>query len=503
MAARPAWRRPASSSSWARTASQPMPRSVSTAACEGDGPDDVGRPGLLAVGWRRPDHLVQVDEVDGAAAGQERVAGLEEGTGSDQGTAAEGRVELVAAEGQVVGLGGQRPVRRELGRVDQDRHAPLVGGVDDLVEGWQPPGHVGGAGDRQQRRPAAAGVERGHHVVDGEGPVGPALDVAALRHPAPGQQVGVVLDHGGDHHVGRVEPQPVGEMVDGLGGVAAQDGDVGPVLVPAGEGQDGRGAPPRRRRSPGATGSPPPGARSSTRGGTPTPARRPPGGPGSRRPGRARRRAARCRRGRAPAARRRPAGPGAAPGSCRAWSTRPPYEMAPRAGVRSRACRPSGPPGPTTARDPDAGPVVARGAGHGRRRRRRGRDDDGDRRDRRTSRPPARRPSPRTEQHRTAVDAVDRLLDEVERALARLDDGTYGRCEACGEPIADDRLAEHPIVPTCARCDEVDGGRGAAADGPAVPTPRRTCSPPGRRPAIGSRAGTERFSGISEFAREL
>jgi len=66
------------------------------------------------------------------------------------------------------------------------------------------------------------------------------------------------------------------------------------------------------------------------------------------------------------------------------------------------------------------------------------------------------------ELHRTAVDAVDRLLDEVERALARLDDGTYGRCEACGEPIADDRLAEHPIVSTCARCDEVGGGTAAA-----------------------------------------
>ena len=73
------------------------------------------------------------------------------------------------------------------------------------------------------------------------------------------------------------------------------------------------------------------------------------------------------------------------------------------------------------------------------------------------------------EQHRTAVDAVDRLLDEVERALARLDDGTYGRCEACGEPISDDRLAEHPIVSTCARCEEVDGGTAAAAAAGSAP----------------------------------
>ena len=73
------------------------------------------------------------------------------------------------------------------------------------------------------------------------------------------------------------------------------------------------------------------------------------------------------------------------------------------------------------------------------------------------------------EQHRAAVDAVDRLLDEVERALARLDDGTYGRCEACGEPIADDRLSEHPIASTCARCDEVDGGTAAAAAAGSAP----------------------------------
>ena len=60
--------------------------------------------------------------------------------------------------------------------------------------------------------------------------------------------------------------------------------------------------------------------------------------------------------------------------------------------------------------------------------------------------------------HRSAVDAVDGLLDEVERALARLDDGTYGRCEGCGEPIDDGRLAELPIVRTCGSCDEVGGG---------------------------------------------
>jgi Prokaryotic dksA/traR C4-type zinc finger len=59
--------------------------------------------------------------------------------------------------------------------------------------------------------------------------------------------------------------------------------------------------------------------------------------------------------------------------------------------------------------------------------------------------------------HRSAVDAVDGLLDEVELALARLDDGTYGRCEECGEAIDDGRLAALPIIRTCLDCDPEDG----------------------------------------------
>jgi len=53
---------------------------------------------------------------------------------------------------------------------------------------------------------------------------------------------------------------------------------------------------------------------------------------------------------------------------------------------------------------------------------------------------------------RRSIEAVDALLDEVEQALARLDDGSYGRCEQCGEPIAEERLIELAIVRTCAPC---------------------------------------------------
>lgn len=40
-------------------------------------------------------------------------------------------------------------------------------------------------------------------------------------------------------------------------------------------------------------------------------------------------------------------------------------------------------------------------------------------------------------------------LVEVERALEKLDDGTYGRCEECGRPIADARLEAMPATRFC------------------------------------------------------
>ena len=40
-------------------------------------------------------------------------------------------------------------------------------------------------------------------------------------------------------------------------------------------------------------------------------------------------------------------------------------------------------------------------------------------------------------------------LDEVERALAKLDDGSYGKCETCGEPIAEARLEAMPATRFC------------------------------------------------------
>jgi DnaK suppressor protein len=41
------------------------------------------------------------------------------------------------------------------------------------------------------------------------------------------------------------------------------------------------------------------------------------------------------------------------------------------------------------------------------------------------------------------------LLDDVERALGKLDEGTYGRCETCEEPIAPARLEAMPASRFC------------------------------------------------------
>lgn len=40
-------------------------------------------------------------------------------------------------------------------------------------------------------------------------------------------------------------------------------------------------------------------------------------------------------------------------------------------------------------------------------------------------------------------------LDDIERALTKLDDGTYGVCEVCGEPIAEARLEAIPAARFC------------------------------------------------------
>jgi len=49
------------------------------------------------------------------------------------------------------------------------------------------------------------------------------------------------------------------------------------------------------------------------------------------------------------------------------------------------------------------------------------------------------------------LERAEAELEDVDRALARLEDGSYGICEACGGPIGDERLARVPVTRRCAR----------------------------------------------------
>jgi DnaK suppressor protein len=46
------------------------------------------------------------------------------------------------------------------------------------------------------------------------------------------------------------------------------------------------------------------------------------------------------------------------------------------------------------------------------------------------------------------------LLDQTERALARIDAGTYGVCESCGKPIGKARLQAYPRATLCVACKQ-------------------------------------------------
>jgi DnaK suppressor protein len=54
------------------------------------------------------------------------------------------------------------------------------------------------------------------------------------------------------------------------------------------------------------------------------------------------------------------------------------------------------------------------------------------------------------------VRQVQQRLVEIEAAVGRLDSGTYGICEGCGEEIGDARLEARPVAATCIRCAAAD-----------------------------------------------
>jgi DnaK suppressor protein len=46
-------------------------------------------------------------------------------------------------------------------------------------------------------------------------------------------------------------------------------------------------------------------------------------------------------------------------------------------------------------------------------------------------------------------EGAQQTLAQIDRALKKLDDGTYGTCERCGKPIGEDRLRARPWATLC------------------------------------------------------
>lgn len=43
----------------------------------------------------------------------------------------------------------------------------------------------------------------------------------------------------------------------------------------------------------------------------------------------------------------------------------------------------------------------------------------------------------------------------IDAAIGRLEEGTYGVCVRCGQPVGQDRLAARPAAATCVQCARV------------------------------------------------
>jgi RNA polymerase-binding protein DksA len=52
-------------------------------------------------------------------------------------------------------------------------------------------------------------------------------------------------------------------------------------------------------------------------------------------------------------------------------------------------------------------------------------------------------------ENRVLYDQLRRELDDIEKALQRMDDGTYGTCEVCGNEIGEARLEVMPATRVC------------------------------------------------------
>lgn len=50
------------------------------------------------------------------------------------------------------------------------------------------------------------------------------------------------------------------------------------------------------------------------------------------------------------------------------------------------------------------------------------------------------------------VGTLRETLNDIDAALAKFENGTYGLCESCGNPISEDRLEAMPAARLCITC---------------------------------------------------
>lgn len=55
----------------------------------------------------------------------------------------------------------------------------------------------------------------------------------------------------------------------------------------------------------------------------------------------------------------------------------------------------------------------------------------------------------------TISDDFRDMLGQVNAALERIDEGTFGACQRCGKPINEERLEAFPYVPFCIECQQI------------------------------------------------
>lgn len=61
------------------------------------------------------------------------------------------------------------------------------------------------------------------------------------------------------------------------------------------------------------------------------------------------------------------------------------------------------------------------------------------------------------------IETQRNVVEEVQAALNRIDEGTFGTCMNCGGPIPEERLEAIPYAPYCVQCASEQAEKGATS----------------------------------------